>query len=672
MVVRKYQHQRKRGKTNSLELALPILFGEEEKTREKADPLLAGGSVSRGRLTVRCHDDEFIQRGDGGQLLRRSAGRKTQEHTSAGDQRRDVRPRSQQQRQPLFPGASNLSTGFILFNAFVGTGILAFPFAFKCAGILGGFGGLVLIGFVSNYTTRLLISCKEFCNQTEARVILTPTPRRPRDAAGRMAGPGQIEPNSRGTLQQAFLDGSALSASNESWRAFDDTVGLPIVETYIDLAGHVFGLNGKRVITFTFLTAQLGFCTVYAIFMLENLKHWLRPSSKWTLMLYCYPLLWTLMLYCYPLFLVLALVPDTTLLVPLSKLGSLAVLVAASLICYAAKIDEVQSAFVNAPLINLAELPLFFGIASFSFAVHGVVLPVQSRMRHPDDFSSVLDVVMLGSGLLFGLVGMVGFVTFGNETEGDVTNNLEQVLDHSLVLALKAALLVALLGIYPLMLFPVTEAFDPSPDQPYTLWPRLAWFLIRVLFVAFTCIIGEVMPFFGLVTSLLGALSVSVIVFIFPVVTHLRLRWDVMSCAWRVMDILVLVVVVVVGRDELCMACHGHLGCLSRDVMSCAWRVMDILGRDELCMACDGHLGCLSRDVMSCAWRVMDILGRDELCMACDGHLGCLSRDVMSCAWRVMDILVLVLGGVCMIGGWIMAIGNLVSCLKDPTTAGCQ
>eukprot|EP00808_Paulinella_micropora_P024743 g70758.t1 len=47
------------------------------------------------------------------------------------------------------------------------------------------------------YTTRLLISCKEFCNQTEARVILTPTPRRPRDAAGRMAGPGQIEPNSR-------------------------------------------------------------------------------------------------------------------------------------------------------------------------------------------------------------------------------------------------------------------------------------------------------------------------------------------------------------------------------------------------------------------------------------------------------------------------------------------
>lgn len=51
---------------------------------------------------------------------------------------------------------------------------------------------------------------------------------------------------------------------------------------------------------------------------------------------------------------------------------------------------------------------------------------------------------------------------------------------------------------------------------------------------------GEIVPFFGLVISLLGALTVSIIVFIFPVAVHLKLRWKVMTRFRLTLDLMVL------------------------------------------------------------------------------------------------------------------------------------
>eukprot|EP00457_Paulinella_chromatophora_P004515 gb/GEZN01004527.1/.p1 GENE.gb/GEZN01004527.1/~~gb/GEZN01004527.1/.p1 ORF type:complete len:507 (+),score=77.67 gb/GEZN01004527.1/:34-1554(+) len=420
-------------------------------------------------------------------------------------------------------GASNLATAFLLFNSFVGTGILAFPFAFRCAGIAGGLGGLLVLGLMSHYTASLLLECKQFCNQTALpRVASLQQPPQMQQPQLPLVFGGDAQQAPDGTqLQQPFLGPEA------SWASIHDGEGLPIVDTYVDLAASVFGITGKRVVTCALLITQLGFCTVYAIFIIESASVFVTANRHFVL------------LCIFPVLLLLSFVPDTFMLAPLSKLGFAALMLATALICYSVYLVEMKFPW-EMPLLDLPNLPLFFGIVCFCFAVHGVALPLQSRMQEPQEFQGVLDLVMLTVGMLYTVVGVVGYSCFGDLTASDVTNNLDELMDHNLVIALKAALIVYLLGIYALMMFPVTEAFDPSSDQPYTRYPKGISVLNRMLCVALTCVVGEIIPFYGQAISVLGALAVSFIIFIFPVACHLKLHWQRLSWRRRSLDFLVL------------------------------------------------------------------------------------------------------------------------------------
>ena len=55
------------------------------------------------------------------------------------------------------------------------------------------------------------------------------------------------------------------------------------------------------------------------------------------------------------------------------------------------------------------------------------VLPVENKMRKPQDFFWVLDLSMGVVALLYISMGFFGYLTFGAEIKGSVTLNLPQL-----------------------------------------------------------------------------------------------------------------------------------------------------------------------------------------------------------------------------------------------------
>ncbi len=55
------------------------------------------------------------------------------------------------------------------------------------------------------------------------------------------------------------------------------------------------------------------------------------------------------------------------------------------------------------------------------------VLPVENKMKKPQDFFWVLDISMGAVAMLYISMGFFGYLTFGNEIKGSVTLNLPQL-----------------------------------------------------------------------------------------------------------------------------------------------------------------------------------------------------------------------------------------------------
>ena len=60
-----------------------------------------------------------------------------------------------------------------IFRLYMGTGLLAFPYAVKCGGLLLAPVALIVIGGLNNYTLRMLVHCKRKVTQDLAPAMPT-------------------------------------------------------------------------------------------------------------------------------------------------------------------------------------------------------------------------------------------------------------------------------------------------------------------------------------------------------------------------------------------------------------------------------------------------------------------------------------------------------------------
>lgn len=78
-------------------------------------------------------------------------------------------------------------------------------------------------------------------------------------------------------------------------------------------------------------------------------------------------------------------------------------------------------------LFHITTLPAFFSITIFAMEAIGVVMPLENNMRNPQNFVGVCGVLskgMSGVTLIYMLLGFLGYLRYGDNTNEIITVNL--------------------------------------------------------------------------------------------------------------------------------------------------------------------------------------------------------------------------------------------------------
>ncbi|KAG6025961.1 hypothetical protein E4U41_001387 [Claviceps citrina] len=290
--------------------------------------------------------------------------------------------------------ASTANTFFTLVKAFIGTGIMFLPKAFRNGGIL--FSSLTLIGvsLINCLCFRLLLDCR-----------------------------------------QRFGGG------------------------YGEIGASIVGPRFRNLILGSIALSQLGFVCTGLIFTAENLRSFLSAMSERQsgFGLNVHTLIALQLVPLVPL----ALIRNISKLGPVALVADVFIFIG---LLYIWQYDV--SALVKdgiAPsirLFNPSSFALTIGSAVFTFEGIGLILPIQSSMKKPEQFGKLLSLVMLLITIIFISVGALCYATFGENTRIQIISNFPQ--DSSLVNAVQLLYSLAVLAGEPVQFFPAVRIIETA------------------------------------------------------------------------------------------------------------------------------------------------------------------------------------------------------------------
>uniref|UniRef100_H0VC20 Solute carrier family 36 member 2 n=2 Tax=Cavia porcellus TaxID=10141 RepID=H0VC20_CAVPO len=392
------------------------------------------------------------------------------------DQESSVLNRSASERSGLeeTKGITGFQTLVHLVKGNMGTGILGLPLAVKNAGILMGPLSLLVMGFVACHCMHILVRCaRRFCCR----------------------------------LNKPFMDYGetvmhALEASPSTW-----------------LRSHAAW--GRHIVGFFLIVTQLGFCSVYIVFLADNLKQVIEAvngtsnncSSNQTVTpmptmdsrLY--------MLTFLPFLALLVFIRNLRVLTIFSLLANLSMLV--SLVIIAQYIAQGIPDPSQLPLVaSWKTYPLFFGTAIFSFESIGVVLPLENKMKDARHFPAILSLGMSIVTTLYIAIGALGYLRFGDDIKASITLNLPNCWLYQSV---KLLYILGILCTYALQFYVPAEIIIPfAISQVSERWALPVDLSTRLAMVCLTCVLAVLIPRLDLVLSLVGSMSSSALALIIP------------------------------------------------------------------------------------------------------------------------------------------------------------
>lgn len=369
---------------------------------------------------------------------------------------------------------TNLETLLHLLKGSLGTGILAMPRAFYHAGYALGIVGTLLIGFVCTYCIHLLVKSQHvLCRRRRLPALSYP---------------------------------DTAAAAMESGPLFFQKLA-PVT---------------PHVVNTFLLIYQLGTCSVYVMFVAENIKAVVdqyieTPIDKRIYM--CFILL--------PLIL-LNWVRNLKYLAPFSTLANLLTFVGFSILLYYL-FNETFDPSQRDPVGHLADFPLFFGTVLFALEAIGVILPLENNMKTPDSFVKKFGVLNIAMTIIIALyvgMGFIGYVRYGEEAQASVTLDLpaDEILAQSVKIMLAIAIFVThALQCYVAVdiawnhyLLPVVEKRNHKLLMEY---------LVRTSLVLITFLVAVAVPSLELIISLFGALCLSALGIAFPAIIETAVFW---------------------------------------------------------------------------------------------------------------------------------------------------
>ncbi|KAF2860133.1 hypothetical protein K470DRAFT_258283 [Piedraia hortae CBS 480.64] len=373
-------------------------------------------------------------------------------------ERRPLLPRRPTRRQKLAGDAGTTKTFFTLLKAFIGTGIMFLPKAFRNGGILFSSITLIAVAMITTLCFRLLLSCRKKC------------------------GHGG----------------------------------------YGELGEAIIGPHLRSLILFSIVLSQLGFVCAGLIFTAENLRSFADAVSHHHSLTVN-----QLILIQFLILIPLGLIRNISKLGPLALIADAFILIGLIYIWY---FDLLTLSRVglspSVELFNPSSFPLTIGSSIFTFEGIGLILPIQSSMRRPEKFSSLLSLVMVIITAIFTSVGVLCYATFGEDTKIQIISNFPQ--NSHLVNSVQFLYSLAILVGEPVQFFPAVRILETSLFGENATGKRsvkIKWWKngVRVVMLG-CCAVVAVIGASDLdkFVALIGSFACVPLVYVYPPWLHLR------------------------------------------------------------------------------------------------------------------------------------------------------
>uniref|UniRef100_A0A8C3VZU2 Solute carrier family 36 member 3 n=1 Tax=Catagonus wagneri TaxID=51154 RepID=A0A8C3VZU2_9CETA len=395
-------------------------------------------------------------------------------------------------------GLSMMQTLIHLLKCNIGTGLLGLPLAMKNAGLLVGPFSLLAIGILTVHCMVILLNCAHHLSQR---------------------------------LQKTFVNyGEAMMYG---------------LETCPNAWLRTHSVWGRYTVSFLLITTQLGFCSVYFMFMADNLQQMVEEAHVTSSR--CQPrepLVLTpildirfYMLAILPLLVLLVFIRNLRVLSVFSTVASITTLGSMALI-FAYIVQGIPDPRSLPLMASWKTFLLFFGTAIFTFEGVGIVLSLKNQMKHPQQFSFVLYLGMSLVIVLYICLGTLGYVKFGSNTQASITLNLPNCWLYQSV---KLMYSIGIFFTYALQFHVPAEIIIPVViAQVSERWALLADLSIRTSLVCLTCVSAILVPRLDLVVSLVGSVSSSALALIIPPLLEIATFYpEHISCVTIAKDIMI-------------------------------------------------------------------------------------------------------------------------------------
>lgn len=316
-------------------------------------------------------------------------------------------------------------------------------------------------------------------------------------------------------------------------------------KSFGDVGFGACGRVGHITVEACVVMSQMGFCVAYIIFITENLWRYVKfmfatPES----------MVWILI----PALVLLCWIRSMQVLAPFSLMSVL--LIFGGLLAVALHSWPLLGHGSNVQMFIPSSLPIFVGMAIYSFEGIGLALPIENSMERPDRFPFVWILAMVIVTSTYVVFGAFGYSCYGDEVPSIITMVLP---DNAYSLLVKLGLAVALLFTYPIAMYPVFEIVEESwflqmlkspeangyntPDDAWqaleqrALWKRR---FARFLLVVLTALAATVIPDFSIVMAFIGSVPSNIMAFVLPSLFHARIFWRHMGFLGRLRDLALL------------------------------------------------------------------------------------------------------------------------------------